>query len=454
VPVDIEEVFNRQNKPQQRRILNESDLLPHGDRKVASFVKREAYQKITDPRNISTINGCDKRDYSAFMYAFSEHMKEFEWYAFGKSPVELASRVSEICQNAVYGAGNTDFHRMDGSVGEVARSLEKALMMAMFRHEYHDELHELMRSQVSLTGRTRFGVTYQTLLSRLSGSPETSPFNTSLSAFTAFLNFRMTKCEGKYYTGEEAWQRLGVYGGDDGLTADADARIYAAAAKRVGQNLTCEMIPRGSVGVKFLARLYGPEVWFGDCNSMCDLPRTMSKFHTTVALPESIKAVDKLIDKAHALSLTDSNTPVVGPFVRAVLKHKPKKFVFKNYGRKWMPESDPHKQYPNAYAIWMDEVAAASLPEFSFGQFNDWINGDRSLNDLMQAPCFHPEVEVKPAKGDITILNGEVMNPPSPDDMDTSPPPEEKKAPPPTRIRSRARKAKKDRPSRQSGARK
>jgi hypothetical protein len=454
VPVDIEEVFNRQNKPQQRRILCESDLLPYGDRKVEAFVKREAYQKITDPRNISTINGCDKRDYSAFMYAFAEHMKQFDWYAFGKSPVELAQRVSDICQRATKGAGNTDFHRMDGSVGEVARCLEKALMMAMFRSEFHNELHELMRSQVSLTGRTKFGVTYQTLLSRLSGSPETSLFNTSLSAFTAFLNFRMTKIQGKYLTAEDAWDRLGVYGGDDGLTADADANTYATAAKRVGQNLTCEMIPRGSPGVKFLARLYGPEVWFGDCNSMCDLPRTLSKFHTTVALPQNIKAADKLMDKAYALSLSDANTPVVGPFVRAVLAHKPKKFVFKNYGRKWLPEDDPEKQYPNAYGLWMSEYAAADLPEFSFGQFDHWISSKHDLDTLMQAPRFHPDIEVKPAKGDLTILDGDVLDPHPSDRNVTFAPTQETTPKPPTRSRSRPRKAKKDRPSRLNGARK
>jgi len=447
-PVEISDVFERQSTPQQRRILAVADMTTTQDRKVDSFMKREAYQNVTDPRNISTINGVDKRDYSTFMYALAEYIKKFDWYAFGKSPLELARRVAEVCELSENGAGNTDFSRMDGRVGEVPRTLERQICMRLFHSDYHPELLELLRSQTGLRGRTRFGVTYESGDSRLSGSPETSAFNTLLSAFTAYLTFRRTKTNGRFFTPREAWVRLGVYGGDDGLTADFDAGIYTTSATMVGQVLTCEVIPRGRTGIKFLARLYGPEVWFGNCNSMCDLPRTMSKFHTTVTLPATVRDVDKLIDKTYALSLTDANTPLVGPYAKQVLKHKPKKFVFKNHGRKWQAEIDPDVQYPNVYGDWMMDVAKAALPEFSFGQFNDWINGDRTLDELMHCPQFTPPVEAKPAKGGITIVNGDVVAEEAIDDMDTSPPVKEAKAPPAARKRSRARKPKKDRVSR------
>jgi len=379
-------------------------------------MKRECSQNCTDMRNISTINGVDKRDYSTFVYALNDYIKKFEWYAFGKTPLAQANRVAEIASKAKELIG-TDFSRMDGRIGPVPRHLEHLIMMKLFHVEYHEQLHSLMRSQVNLKGYTKNGVEYMSGDGRLSGSPETSAFNTIVNAFVAYCALRMTrdKTTNKFLGTKEAWGKLGIYGGDDGLSADISEKVYTAAAKAVGQVLTCEVTPRGETGVKFLARLYGPEVWHGNNSSMCDLPRTMSKFHTTVHLPESISAEDKLIDKAYALSLSDGNTPLVGNYVKAVLRHKPRKFKFQNYSRKWMVEQDVDQQYPNEPGDWMEDIARDALPEFSYGQFNDWVNGCSTLSDLMQCPGFQPAIEAKPLKmlegaPNITMVNGEVID--------------------------------------------
>jgi len=414
-PVELDEVYARQKTPRQRRILEQAEFIFSPARFNSSFMKRECSQNVSDPRNISTINGSDKRDYSSFMYAFSEYVKKFEWYAFSKSPKEQAQRVADICEMART-ILETDFSRMDGRVSPAARMLEKLLMMAMFKEQHQAELFELMRSQVSLRGMTKFGVGFESGTSRLSGSPETSVLNTILNAFVAFLALRKTKVDGKYLSVDEAWARLGIYGGDDGISRDINPVVYANAAKQVGQVLTSEEKTCGTVGVKFLARLYGPEVWKGDPSSMCDLPRTLSKLHTTVRLPDNITAEQKLIDKAHALSLTDAQTPVVGPYVAKVLEHKPGNFVFENYARKWMPEEDVNKQYPNTAGDWMMDVARDTMPEFAFGQFNDWVNGDVGLDDLMKCPRFHPSVEPKAPPGIITVVNGDVVKPAEPDE--------------------------------------
>jgi len=444
-PVELDEVYERQNSPQQRRILAESDNFEKQDRLVKSFMKREAYANVTDPRNISTINGADKRDYSTYMYALGDYIKRFEWYAFGKTPLEIASRVADIATASKIGITETDFSRMDGRVGEVLRHLEKTLIMKLFGKRFHNELLELMRGQTNLRGVTRHGIKYDSGLSRLSGSPETSVFNTIANAFVAFLTFRKTKVQNRYVNKFEAWNRLGIYGGDDGLTADVDDGLYATAAAMVGQHLTSETKHRGASGVKFLARLYGPEVWFGDMNSTCDIPRTLSKFHTTVALPKSVSDEEKLVDKAYALSLTDSNTPIVGPYVTRVMSKRPPNFKFRNYGRKWQFEQDVSKQYPNEYSDWMMDYAQKALPEFAFGQFNDWINGCVELRDLMQAPKFQPPVEPMAAKSDITIVDGDLVDMPvnAGTDVVKSPAPVAEVKPP--RKPSRPRKKKADR---------
>jgi len=266
----------------------------------------------------------------------------------------------------------------------------------------------------------------------------------------------MTKVEGRFLTAKEAWARLGVYGGDDGISGDIASEVYTKAASRMGQKLTCDIKTRGDAGVKFLARLYGPEVWFGDNNTMCDLPRTLSKFHTTVHLPESITDEEKLVDKAYALSLTDTNTPIVGKFVQKVLKHRPEKFEFKNFGRKWLPEEQPDKQYPNRPAEWMEDMAMAQLPEFSFGKFNDWVNSVSTLQELMTCPPMHPPILPRALPDTITVVDGDVVEqevemPPLIDDeeIDTSKEVTAATATPdlPAAPKFRARKKKEDRPS-------
>jgi len=222
-PVDIDEVYQRQNRPSQRNIIDAAvrHCLYTVKRGVDSFMKRESYEGPNDPRVISTIPGINKVNYSQFTYAFASHLKSMEWYAFGKTPLEIAKRVAHICSLAS-NVVMTDYSRFDGRVSKHLRLLEKHIMMRAFAPVYRSRLRELMTSQLNQRARTRFGVRYDTLDSRLSGSPETADFNSVDNAFVAFLAFRKTRENGLYLTKLQAWERLGIYGGDDGLTANSN----------------------------------------------------------------------------------------------------------------------------------------------------------------------------------------------------------------------------------------
>jgi len=405
IPTELSEVAERQNKPSQRAILERAENTAP-DRRAKSFMKREAGPDVTDPRNITTVNGVDKRDYSTFTYALADHIKKFSWYAFGKTNAQLAHRVAEICEGAAFFVDSTDFSRMDGRVGAVARYLEETLCMYMFRPEYCDELRELMRSQHGLCGITRLGVKYDTGLSRLSGSPETSLFNTILNAFVAFLSFRMTKNKDGFLQPRSAWERLGVYGGDDGLTADANNKMYEKAAAMTGQLLTGERTMRGKQGISFLSRHYGPDVWFGEKTSCCDFKRALSKFHVTVNLPGNITKEDKLADKAYALGTTDANTPVVGVFVRKVLELFPKN-DFRNLCGAWNIYQDEENQYPNEHKDWMDELLAAHIPTFDQKLFTQWIETANS-ETIFKPPILADKPEPTVKNGTV-IIDDEVV---------------------------------------------
>jgi hypothetical protein len=445
-PVENDIVYERQNKPSQRRILDEAQ---HGQRtdKAMNFVKREAYQKVNDPRMISQINGVDKMEYSAYVYAFADVIKIQPWYAFSKTPLEVALRVVEIAEDAEW-LDNTDFSRMDGRVGNAARLLEQIVMFLAFRKEYHLELHALMRNQYCLRGVMNSGMRYDTGLARSSGSPETSAFNTMLCAFVKYLAFRrMRDVMGGWYTPQKAWNSLGIYGGDDGLTAGLGRSEAGWAARAMGQKLELERTPRGNIGVSFLARHYGPDVWFGDPTSCCDIARQLSKFHVTVHLPGNISPVDKLREKAFAFSLTDRNTPVIGDFVTKALKEFPlTSSGFKNILNVWNLELDPENQYPNSREDWMLDLLMEQIPEFDLGSFDDWVSSARGM-DLLHPPGFAPRPKPSAKPGLVVVdddLFGEQEEEKTEDRQDTEVNSKIEKK----RTLYRARKPKRDRPSR------
>jgi hypothetical protein len=397
-PVDVDEVYERQSRPSQRAILNEAEHV--GSTGITKqFVKREAYGSVNDPRGISTINGADKRDYARYMYAFTDEVvKPQAWYAFGKSPREVAERVAEIASGAVAGGAMTDFERMDGKHGQLLHLLERKIYCAAFRTEHHSALLEVMDKHHHLRAKTVFGIDYQTEYHRLSGGADTSVGNTIDSAFVAYLTYRMQglPCV-------EAWSSLGVYGGDDGFSADMDSKTAMRAASLVGQKLELEQIKKGEPGVKFLARRYGPGVWTGDSNSCCDIRRQIAKFHLTVNLPSNISAQQKLQEKAFSFALTDKNTPVIGEFVTRALQLCPlPRDKFRNDLRIWGVEMDASKQYPNQPGDWMDDIVATELQDFNLDCFRDWLRKSDGTS-ILHPPTFADPVPPNPKPGIVSI---------------------------------------------------
>jgi hypothetical protein len=387
-PVSVAEVYARQDRPAQRRIL---DAAHHEEptSRAKNFVKKEAYPSVTDPRMITTINGSDKLQYSRFMYALKDYIKTKDWYAFSKSPQEIAERVAAICCQSNW-VDNTDFSRMDGNVDALGREFERRIAIYGFRKDCTSDLLKLMRNQYCLKASTPFGVRYDTGYARSSGSPETSEFNTLLNAFIAYMGYRRTRRGTSFMTPTEVYFSLGIYGGDDGLSADMCRDGAIRSARSMGQTLDLVRVPRGSLGVTFLARRYGPDVWFGDSNSCCDIVRQLSKFHLTVALPSNITPLRKLQEKAFAFWLTDRNTPIIGDFVCAVLEMHPySRDEWENICGMWRMTLDESKQYPNTPADWMNEIVRTELPNFDHQLFSDWIQCE-GCGDWFKPPEFNP----------------------------------------------------------------
>lgn len=394
-PYDDDYLFDQQNRPTQRRILETTPLVA---KKVCnSFLKKESYQAIKDPRLISTINGTDKAAYSKFIYAFTDLiMKRQPWYAFGKSPIDIAARVVEVCCSAKLNAAKTDFTRFDGHGSNLMRELEQRCLVRAFRQNYTDEVLRLHRTQFGMKGYTTLGVEYDTEYVRLSGSPETATFNGLTNGFIGYYQSRLDFPDSPGLCPAAAWANLGIYGGDDGLTPDVHPKKYINAAKAMGQVIKVDPVSRGDAGVMFLARVYSPDVWNGDGNTCCDIPRQLSKLHVTVSLGNNVTPLKKLLEKCRSFWLTDEHTPLIGAFVSRAHLLLQSDFEANEETaamRSWSANFPKDVQYPNEPADWMVDYCEEVLPNFNYRRFNEWINSCWTLTDLLSPPCCQEKSE-------------------------------------------------------------
>jgi len=311
-PVEIDEVYERQPRPTQRATLRRSWLYSAKRVVVGAFQKHECYGKQAPPRNISVMPGDAKLRGSRYMYAMAKNVfYRLRFYAFSKNPRELTKRIQEVLHDARF-VIPTDFTKFDGTHSKWLASVELALLKRAFKPEYHAELEKLFWEEYNCTGFTKFGVLYKTLWSRLSGSPWTSLMNTFDNALMAYIALRTS---GR--TKQEAWDSLGIYGGDDGLTADVQKNLYESVCKKAGLLLKAETIPCNNP-VPFLGRIwYG--VWTVGLKSISDTKRQVMKLHVT---PSDERTPDLVVlyRKALGFLLTDYKTPLLSHWARAIIR--------------------------------------------------------------------------------------------------------------------------------------
>jgi len=396
-PVDIDELYENQSRPEQRNILNQASISVSStaDKPLQTMQKSESYPKVNDSRIITTFPGVTKFHYSRYIYAITKLVNETKWYAFGKKPIHISAIVARMCELAKSIDG-TDLSRMDGRVCNIMRELDRMIMLLAFAYTYHNEVNELMDKQVDQLSYTRHGEMFETGDIQGSGSSDTAVFNSCRNAFMAFCTKLRTvnAMTGQLHTVDEAWDSLGLYGGDDGLTADVDPNMYAATCAELGQVLTVDHYNRGDVGVMFLSREYSQDVWNGCPDSMCDVKRQIVKFHATHSVDQSITPMQKLTQKCASFNLTDPNTPIISDLVEAVyavvgnlvLSDEKRYYKIASYFSKY-PSED---QFPNEnVGGWMDARIETLMPTFDLPAFRLWLEGvAEGKNDVLKAPLF------------------------------------------------------------------
>jgi hypothetical protein len=305
-------VIEKQNRPTQRRGFEKvKNFMRMRKLIVSSFQKAESYWGFKHPRNISTVDADHRTRYASFIYPLSQEvLKPLPGWAFGKKPVEIARRMHDVCRGAAT-VTPTDYSAWDGTHSADLVKFELALCLRFFHPQYHAEIRELLLSQYGATAFTKHGVRYNTGKSRLSGSSDTSDFNSLDNKFLQYCTYRDMGL-----THREAMEALGLAGGDDGVAADIDIDKFRNVAESLGHVIKAEHLYPGEP-VPFLGRYY-LNAWCDDY-SVCDIQRQVKKLHLSGA-PLTVSSEDCLLRKAQGILATDSQTPVVSHWARAVVR--------------------------------------------------------------------------------------------------------------------------------------
>lgn len=404
-------MHEHQGKPAQTRKVEAGSNFVKSST-YSAHMKKESYGKETAARLITCPDDTLKFDLSTLAYSLQELMKTLPMYAFSRSPKSVAERVAYIATRAKQ-LVMTDFSRFDGRVTYILHYFMLRVMLRWFDKQWHDKVVQVMGKLTGVKTWTSEGILYVIAFSLASGVPITSIFGTLSNIFIAYKAHRMTKVNGMFMTAHEAWNKLvesGIFGGDDGAL-DANVAALEKSAASVGQLLKATVFERGSSGVNFLNRQFGPGIWNGDPNSCCDIGRSLVKLHLTVQQTADISKEDIAREKALGLYFGgDANTPILGEWARAVLSFTSKALPSKTaHIRSFWLRDDALERFPNVEAPFMFEDFIRKYPTFDYEFFREQVDGADSLEDLLtMALCMEPEA---PKVSRPTFVNGELIVP-------------------------------------------
>lgn len=313
VPLDFDAQWDQFQRPAQRsKIIQSMSALFTNKLKIKSFQKAETYAKYTAPRNISTLPMEHNFPLGQFSMALSEHLKTFEWYAFGKHPSEFTARLQNLA--AEFQKLNiTDISKCDGSIGYIHYLLTLTLCLRAFKKEYSNEIVQLLYKESVASGSTNKRVPYKQKFTTLSGSSDTSWRNTVINAFNDYVGLRKT------LTAAQAFKRLGLYGGDDGISTNQLSHLVNETYAQLGMKIKAIQCVIGEP-VPFLGRIY-VDPWTTN-ESFSDVKRHIVKLHltgTSKDVPDHIV----LRRKAEGFKITDPTTPFISHWVNCVLRVVP-----------------------------------------------------------------------------------------------------------------------------------
>lgn len=401
-PCETDEVSRRQPRKTQQDLLRQGLYYSKSEAgkartKVAAFQKAETYGKPSPPRNISTVAPPVKVWWASYIYVLADYIAGQRWYAF-KTPREVEKSMARHYQSTAADKSFinvSDYSKFDGSYGAAGRYMEIRLLKRVFAKEHHADITQLHSQVQNRNANTKFRVKYNSGSSRLSGEPGTSVFNSTFNAAVVYMAFRLSGM-----TPRQAFDSLGLYGGDDGATLGLDPKFHEQAAHLVQMNLEIQVI-KETKPFPFLGRKFAWSTLTGSPNSCCDIDRQVAKLHLShqngVLDPKQ-----KLREKCEDLLRTDPNTPILGPYAEKVVKNiAPPKKPSKGTPESWWATFESDVQFTNKRDDWMYSTTKLDVASV------EAAIAKSTIDNLLTRPILVP-AEIKKPPYD-TIINGELV---------------------------------------------
>jgi hypothetical protein len=444
--LSVDEVYERQGKPSQRRSNEEamgyspSDWLTYiitFGKRARSFQKTEAGMKPGDPRNITPVAPAVRLQNSRIALALASNMKKTGWYAFGLAPSEVARRVTaHVSDPRTAHIALGDYSRMDGTVNQLIRQFDLAFLYSNFEDCDHEEIrtwYELTYGNSVYAGN---GISYDQGESQASGDPYTSALNTARNAFISYcclLASPLPKQIKRVQALSEAaaYKNLGLMAGDDSIQRNITPKESVRTAATWGFSLKFVIAKPGD-RVDFLARHYSPVVWNGAPDNMCSALRTLSKFHVS-SMPTSVPPEVIAYTKAMSILSNDAATYLIGDWMRMIVaqtrpafdKHNAKasaglKDLLHNetqWNHRWATISGDLSEtsYQAENTLDQDWQVALLLTEFGPEELDDFAVFLTNPESLWHACPILLERDAIPASTPY-MGNGEIVDPsPAPD---------------------------------------
>jgi len=322
VPKSCSEVDKLQSKPMQRSRFQQvaHTMSSMCDNKLKAFIKTESYACPNSPRNITTCSPELTINFSRYTLVLSEYLKKFDWYGIGKSPRKVIKRIRALASElaAVYGLVPQDYGRFDGSVPKFLQEhITLAIGLRFFGEAHRVSYKQYHDSVFKKNAVTAEGVRYDAGTGTRSGSPQTS-MNTLKASFISYCALRKLG-----FTPIEAFQKLGIHAGDDGVEtnhrsldeANDVARMLPLVAKDLGLKLESTTVVMNNP-VPYCGR-YFANPWFSD-ETFQDPMRTMAKLHLTASAGLTVE--QSAANRAHGYISTDRITPIIGTYAKRCLE--------------------------------------------------------------------------------------------------------------------------------------
>ncbi len=276
--------------------------------RAEAFIKVEPGKPHADPRNITKVSDEYLVCLGPIISILEHHLgANLDWLTKGLNLTEREIKFASTFDNAGGTMGDTDFSRFDSSLGKFLLVVQAAVIGHVFR--FHPRIlagiFRLLPLQWDVRVRHASGWLFHILYQRLSGTSDTSIGNAIINHFSHYLSFW-------------PWGFSSVHEGDDGLwrTSCPDP-VQRALDVTASLGLDAKV----SVSNVWNSLVFCGRVICEDYSSVCDIPRTMRKFHITTQMSRhKDDRLELLLAKALSYDQTDSHTPIVGPLCRALIR--------------------------------------------------------------------------------------------------------------------------------------